>query len=102
MNEIERALVPVWRAISYLRRGSGSSGGTYDECPTFVATGDPKVYTMPHAYLQDSIDVTIGPIRLWPGTDFTAAGTIFTLAVGHWPSGVPAGQTLRVFRARRT
>lgn len=72
-----------------------------DEMPTFTPTGDPLVWTMPFAYVQNSIDGMIGPKRLIPGDDFTASGLSFALNAA-WTDALAAGDDPVIWRARRT
>lgn len=53
-------------------------------------TGGPLNYTMPKAYIQSTLLVTLGAILLVPGTDFTCSGTTFSLDAS-WSATITAG-----------
>jgi len=107
-NAFDKALAPVWEAIAKIKDSrsptSGPGAAVTDYMPTFVATTAPptlcRIWTMDWPYIQNTIAVMIGPVRLIPGTDFTAAGTVFTLTIGNWPSG-PDSQPMTVLHANR-
>jgi len=57
--------------------------GEWDYDPTFTPTGDPKVFTLPSAYEQETVHLVVDGITLEPGYDFTVVGTTLTF-LGNW------------------